>query len=117
MEVINNDTSDYASYIQIYSIKNSPKNKMRFNFPRTYPSEDILNYTDNRSDYEKLRDIMCVWHQLIPEPLLELYNGIVERELSRHLQLKSGIPITKSVIDKEIKNFRISKQEHEQTWK
>ena len=86
---------------------------MRFNFPRTDPSEDILNYIDQQSDFEKLRDILCVWHKLIPEPLLNLYNGIVERDLSRHLQLKSGIPITKSVIDKEIKNFRISNQERE----
>ena len=49
---------------------------MRFNFPLTDPSEDILNYTDTRHDYEKLRDILCVWHQLIPEQLLNLYNGI-----------------------------------------
>ena len=86
---------------------------MRFNFPRNDPSEDVLNYIDQRSDYEKLRDVLCIWHQLVPEPLLNLYNEIVERDLSRHLQLKSGIPITKSVIDKEIKNFKISKQASE----
>ena len=83
---------------------------MRFNFPRNDPSEDVLHYTDQRSDHEKLRDILCIWHQLVPEPLLKLYNEVVERDLSRHLQLKSGIPITKSVIDKEIKNFKLSKQ-------
>ena len=107
MEVLNNDASDIASYVQIYSINNSTKNCMRFNFPRTDPSEDILNYTDQRSDYEKLRDILCVWHQLIPEPLLNLYNGIVERDLSRHLQVKSGIPITKSVIDKNLESRKV----------
>ena len=84
-----------------------------FYFPRNDPSEDVLNYIDQRSDYEKLRDVLCIWHQLVPEPLLNLYNEIVERDLSRHLQLKSGIPITKSVIDKEIKNFKISKQASE----
>ena len=84
---------------------------MRFNLSRNDPSEDVLNYIDQRSDHEKLRDVLCIWHQLVPEPLLNLYNEIVERDLkSRHLQLKSGIPITKSVIDKEIKNFKISKQ-------
>ena len=103
MEVLTNDVSDFASYIPIYSIKNSPTNHMRFNFPRNDPS-------DQRSDHEKLRAVLCIWHQLVAEPLLNLYNEIVERDLSRHLQLKSGIPITKSVIDKEVKNFKLSKQ-------
>ena len=54
-------------------------------------------------------DILCLWHQLLPEEYLNLFNDVAERDLCHHLQLPTGRPITKSIIDQEIKKFKITK--------
>ena len=53
-----------------------------------------------------MADILRTWSQLLTRDETQVWNDISERDLSRDISLKSGLRTTKSIIDREIRQFR-----------
>jgi hypothetical protein len=88
----------------------SPEQKIKFQFPRN-DSDEINLYMDNRTDHEKMCSVLRSWHQILSPAQLQIWNSIATRDLSSKLNLTSGIPATKSMIEREIKRFKLSAAE------
>ena len=101
-ECQNNPTAPDTTDISACAV--SPATKMKFRFPSKDPDENIV--IDNRSDSEKVTDIIRIWSQLLTSEERVIWNEIAERDLTRDISLESGIRTPKSFIENEIKAFR-----------
>ena len=78
--------------------------KAKFRFPSSDPKENQV--IDTRTPEQKMSDILRIWSQLLTKDETQIWNEISNRDLSRDISLKSGLRTTKSIIDREIKQFR-----------
>ena len=88
----------------------SPQQKIKFKYPRE-DTDDTNLYIDNRTDHEKMCSVLRSWHQILSPAQLEIWNSLASRDLSTKLNLASGIPATKSMVEQEIRKFKISAAE------
>ena len=87
----------------IYACAASNAIKQKFRFPTKDPAENSV--TDQRTDVQKVNDILRVWSQILTPDEQTLWNEVAERNLSHDISLH-GIRTPKTFIDDEIKKFR-----------
>jgi hypothetical protein len=102
--------SDHELYSEETSISNlasaaSKAQKAKFRFPSSDPKENQV--IDNRTPEQKMADILRTWSQLLTVEETQVWNEISRRDLTRDiLTSDSGLRTTKSIIDREIRQFR-----------
>ena len=89
--------------VNIYACAATSSVKKKFRFPSHDPGENEI--IDNRSDPQKINDILRVWSQVLTPAEQALWDEIAERNLSHDISL-SGIRTPKTLIDDEIKKYR-----------
>ena len=83
----------------------SKAQKAKFCFPKSDPSENQV--IDNRTAEQKMSDILRTWSQLLTVEETQVWNEISRRDLTRDILTPgSGLRTTKSIIDREIRQFR-----------
>ena len=83
----------------------SKAQKAKFRFPSSDPSENQV--IDNRTAEQKMSDILRTWSQLLTVEETQVWNEISRRDLTRDILTPgSGLRTTKSIIDREIRQFR-----------
>ena len=87
----------------IYACAASSAVKQKFRFPAKDPEENSIS--DERTDVQKVNDILRVWSQILTPAEQTLWNEVAERNLSHDISL-NGIRTPKTFIDDEIKKFR-----------
>ena len=87
----------------IYACAASSAVKQKFRFPAKDPEENSIS--DERTDVQKVNDILRVWSQILTPAEQTLWNEVAERNLSHDISL-NGIRTPKTFIDAEIKSFR-----------
>ena len=92
-----------TSHAQLASAA-SKAQKAKFCFPSSDPQANQV--IDSRTLEQKMADILRTWSQLLTREETQVWNEISERDLSRDISLKSGLHTTKSIIDREIRQFR-----------
>ena len=89
--------------------------KKKFRFPTSDPVENSI--VDNRTDSEKVADILRIWSQVLTPAEAQIWSDIAERDVTKDISLRSGLRTPKSMIDNEIKMFSNinNKQKNEMT--
>ena len=55
-----------------------------------------------------MQDILRIWSQALTPAETAIWNEVSQRDLSKDISLKSGLRTPKCVIDREIKQFRLT---------
>ena len=93
---------EYGSQ-DIFACAASNAIKAKFRFPSKDPEENSV--IDQRSDVQKVNDILRVWSQILTPGEQKVWDEIAERNLSHDISL-NGIRTPKTFIDQEIKKYR-----------
>ena len=75
--------------------------KAKFRYPRHDPMES--NLQDNRTEREKLEDILRISSQVLTSSELELWEEIAGQKLTESMKFESDLRIPKVVIDAELR--------------
>jgi hypothetical protein len=78
--------------------------KAKFRIPSSDPANNQV--IDTRTSEQKMADILRIWSQLLTKDETKIWNEISNCDLTHDISLKSGLRTTKSIIDREIKQFR-----------
>ena len=78
--------------------------RMKFRYPAVDPDPNI--YRDTRTELQKMESILRTTSQILDKDQLEIWNSITERNLHLSAAHNSGIPLVKSDITEQIKNYR-----------
>ena len=78
--------------------------KEKFRFPRDDPDESVI--LDQRSDDQKIRDILRIWSQVLNPDECKIWSSCAQRDISHDITLKNGIRTPKVLIDEEIKKYK-----------
>ena len=63
---------------------------------------------DQRTETEKINDILRVWSQLMNPAEVKLWSDIAERDISHDISLKHGIRTPKCLVDEELKKYKLA---------
>ena len=72
----------------------SPAVKAKFKYPARDPIPNEIQ--DNRSDSEKVSDILRMWAKILKPEEQNIWNQIAERDIPKQISLQSGMRIPKS---------------------
>ena len=91
-----------------FAAKTTPKAQSAAKAKFRFPSKDLVAniIQDNRSDEEKVNDIMGIWCQILTKEEQDIWNSIAECDLTNNITLSSGLRIPKHLIDAEIRAFK-----------
>ena len=117
-----NDSEYYISTENNFSVYNAlhfstypacAKVKEKFRFPRNDPEEHII--LDQRSDKQKINDILRIWSQVLDPDECKIWSSCAERDISHDISLQNGIRTPKVIIDEEIKKYKFATLKEKQS--
>ena len=82
--------------------------RMKFRYPSVDPEPNF--YKDTRTELQKMESILRTTSQILDKDQLEIWNSITERNLHLSAAHNSGIPLLKSDITEQIKNYRLDNE-------
>ena len=76
--------NDYVTVTQnVSAFKANPAVKAKFKYPTRDPTPNEIQ--DDRSDSEKIQDILRIWAQILKPDEQTIWNQISERDISRQV--------------------------------
>ena len=81
---------------------------MKFRYPSVDPEPNF--YKDTRTELQKMESILRTTSQILDKDQLDIWNSITERNLHLSAAQNSGIPLVKSDITEQIKNYRMDEE-------
>ena len=97
--------NDYVTVIQnVSAFQVNPAVKAKFRYPSSDPTPNEIE--DERTDAQKVQDILRIWAQILKPEEQTIWNQIAERDISKQVSLQSGMRLPKAFIERDIHSFR-----------
>ena len=96
--------NDYVTVTQnVSAFKANPAVKAKFRYPVSDPTPNEID--DERTDAQKVQDILRIWAQILKPEEQTIWNQIAERDISKQVYLQSGMRLPKAFIERDIRFF------------
>ena len=82
--------NDYVTVTQnVSAFKVNPAVKAKFRYPSSDPTPNEIE--DERTDAQKVEDILRIWAQILKPEEQKIWNQIAERDITKLISLQSGM--------------------------